>query len=396
MNWRWALRDLWRHPVRTTLSLAGIAIASALLLDMMMLSGGLERSFEKLLLGRGYQLRVTPKGTLPFDTEATMGEAGALVRAIRGEAGVVDAGAMLATSLFARSGDSLVSLVGYGVDPGAQGFYVVERGRDITVGDAEGILLGEVSARRLGAGIGDTVALVGRLDPQVATTGGSRRFVVRGIARFLYDSRDQPSVAVDLAAAQSMAGPTTSDRASVIMVRVADAADADVVAATLRASIPSVGVSSVAEMVVQFRTRLSYFRQLSLILGVIALVVTVLLVGTLLAITVNEQIGDIATLRAIGVARSSVLLHVLIQGLALTAIGGAAGLALGLATARWLDAILTSFPGLPASISFFVADARPLAGAAATLLVTGTLAGVPAAWRAMRAPVAATLRSDAL
>jgi hypothetical protein len=53
VNWQWAVRDLWRHRVRTALSLAGIAIASALLLDMMMLSGGLERSFEKLLLSRG-------------------------------------------------------------------------------------------------------------------------------------------------------------------------------------------------------------------------------------------------------------------------------------------------------------------------------------------------------
>ncbi len=396
MNWRWALRDLWRHPARTTLSLAGIAIASALLLDMMMLSGGLERSFEKLLLGRGYQLRVTPKGTLPFDTEATMGDAGALVLAVRGDSDVVDAGAMLATSLFARRGDSLLSLVAYGVDPAAQGFYVLERGTDILPGDRQGLLLGDVSAGRLGADIGDTITLVGRLDPQVASTAGSREFVVRGVARFLYDSRDQPSVALGLDAAQSMAGPAMLGRASVIMVRVDDAADAEAVAARLRATIPSVGISSVAEMVVQFRTRLSYFRQLSLILGVIAIVVTVLLVGTLLAITVNEQIGDIATLRAIGVARVSVVRHVLTQGFALTAMGGVAGLALGLATARWLDAILTSFPGLPASISFFVADVRPLAAAAGTLLVTGALAGVPAAWRAMHAPVAATLRSDAL
>jgi len=86
---------------------------------------------------------------------------------------------------------------------------------------------------------------------------------------------------------------------------------------------------------------------------------------------------------------------VLVQGVALTVSGGTIGIVLGLATARWLDTILRSFPGLPTSISFFVADRRPLAIAAVTLCAAGTLAGLPAAWRAIRAPIAGTLRSEA-
>ena len=42
------------------------------------------------------------------------------------------------------------------------------------------------------------------------------------------------------------------------------------------------------------------------------------------------------------------------KGIALTVIGSALGILLGLVTARYLDAILTSFPGLPAAFSFFV------------------------------------------
>ncbi|MBA2290957.1 MAG: ABC transporter permease, partial [Gemmatimonadales bacterium] len=376
MNWRWALRDLARHRLRTALSLAGIAVAAALLLDMMMLSGGLERSFEKLLLSRGYQLRVTPKGTLPFDTEATMGSASDLVARIRAEPGVAEAGAMLATSVHALAGAGRRSLVAYGVDPSAQGFYVLESGTDLVAADLDGLLLGLPAAASLGLGIGDTVDVAGRLDPQVAVASGTRRMVVRGTARFLYDARDQPSVAMNLATTQTFAGRGARDRASVIMVRATDDSAAAVVAGRLRERIPEVGVSSTGEMVVQFRERLSYFRQLSLILGMIALVVTVLLVGTLLAITVNEQIGAIATLRAIGVARESVFLHVMQQGLALTVAGGVAGLGLGIVTARWLDAILTSFPGLPASISFFVAEPGSLLRAAVALLITGVVAGL--------------------
>ena len=68
----WGLKSLGRQPLRTALSLAGIAVASAMLLDMVMLSGGIDQSFSDLVLRRGYQIRLTPKGTLPFDTEATM------------------------------------------------------------------------------------------------------------------------------------------------------------------------------------------------------------------------------------------------------------------------------------------------------------------------------------
>jgi putative ABC transport system permease protein len=145
----------------------------------------------------------------------------------------------------------------------------------------------------------------------------------------------------------------------------------------------------------QLRERLVYFRQLSYILGSVSLIVTVLLVATLLAITVNERLGEIATLRAIGVSRRSVVAQVVAEGTALTALGTALGVVLGLLTARYLDTILTSFPGLPAAISFFVPDGRTLAIAASVLLAAGGLAGLYPAWLAARAPIAATLRSEA-
>ncbi len=395
MTWRWAIRDLWRHPVRTTLSIVGVAIASALLLDMMLLSGGLERSFEKLLLSRGFQLRVTPKGTLPFDTEATMGDATRLLAVIRADPGVAEAGPMLATSVFADNGDVLVPLVSYGVDPAVQGIYVLQRGVDLGAADSIGMMIGEPAAARLTVAVGDTVRLVGRLDPQVAGAAADRAMVVRGVVRFLYDARDQPSIAVPIAVARELAGGGATDRASVFMVRaVSDDAVAGVVA-RVQAAVPAVSVNSIGDMVTQFRMRLSYFRQLSLILGAIALVVTVLLVGTLLAITVNERLGDIATMRAIGISSASILKQILAQGMIVTLVGGGGGIALGLLTAQWLDAILKSFPGLPASVSFFVADTEPMVLAATTLLLTGFLAGLAPAWRAARAPIADTLRNDA-
>ncbi len=387
------LRNLARHPVRTALALAGIAVTTAMLPDMVLLAGGIERSFEQLLLGRGYQIRVSPRGTLPFDTEATIPAAGDIIATMRRDAAVEAVAPIVGSSIHARRGDSLVTLFGYGIDPAAQALYQVTAGADLTPGDSAGLLLSAPAARVLAAGIGDTLMLVSRLDPQMAVAGSSRTVVVRGLVRWLYDARDQASVGTLVPVMQDLAGFRAEDRVSAFAVKVTG--DADRAAARLRAALPSLEINSVGAMVLRFRERLTYFRQLSLILGTISLGVTVLLVGTLLTITVNERRGEIATLRAIGIARGTIVRDVMLEGGALTTLGGGFGVVLGLATAAQLDRILTSFPGLPAAISFFVPDARSLTLAAGVLVVTGIVAGAYPAWLAARAPIAETLRTEA-
>jgi putative ABC transport system permease protein len=390
----WGLRNLGRHPLRTALSLAGIAVASAMLLDMVMLSGGIEQSFREMLLARGYHIRITPKGTLPFDTEAAIPEVGAVVDAIRAEPGVEAAGAVLGTSIYGRTADSLVTLFGYGIQPEAQGLYQVIEGADLAPADTLGILLSRPAADLLGASVGDTVALAGRLDPQIADAGVGRRLTVRGIVRWIYDARGQPSVGTVLPVMQRL-DRDAADRASLLLVKASDDRQVDALAARLRDRFPRLEVNSVADLVIEAKRRLVYFTQLSYVLGGMSLIVAVLLVGTLLTITVNERLGEIATLRAIGVGRGTIVRQVLAEGVALTVLGGGAGIVLGLVTAEYLDAILTSFPGLPQAFSFFVPRADTLTQAAAVLLATGSLAGLYPAWLAARAPIAATLRAEA-
>ena len=395
----WGLRNLLRHPLRSALSVAGIAVAAAMLLDMVMLSGGMDRSFERLLLMRGFQVRVTPKGTLPFDTEATLPHLAALLATLRRDPDVVAAGPVLGTSVYGRRpsghGDTLVTLVGYGIDPSAQTLYALLSGRDLAPADSVGLLLSAPAAKRLGAAVGDTVSLVGRLDPQMAEAAAVRRFVVRGTVRWLYDYRGQPSVGTLLPLMQQLARDQGEDRASVVMVKLRDGAPMRTVTRRLRAQLPNAEVNDVADLVAHFRERLVYFRQLALILGTVSLLVTVLLVATLLTITVNERLPEIATLRAIGVPSRRVLQQVLLEGTVLTLVGGTVGLVLGLVTARYLDAILTSFPGLPAAFSFFVPRVDAIAVSGTVVLLTGALAGLYPAWLAARAPIAATLRAEA-
>ncbi|MGH7488761.1 MAG: ABC transporter permease, partial [bacterium] len=114
-----------------------------------------------------------------------------------------------------------------------------------------------------------------------------------------------------------------------------------------------------------------------------------------MTIAVNERLGEIAALRAIGISRVSIVREVMLEGGILTAVGGLLGIALGVVTAHYLDRILTSFPGLPAAISFFVPERGSLILAGLVLLASGVLAGAYPAFLAARSPIAETLRVEA-
>ena len=85
---RLAWATLTRHRSRTLLAILGVAVSAAMLLDMVMLSSGMRGvAFANLLLSRGFQLRLAPKGTLPFDTDATIADVNAISRTLSRDAG---------------------------------------------------------------------------------------------------------------------------------------------------------------------------------------------------------------------------------------------------------------------------------------------------------------------
>ncbi len=108
----------------------------------------------------------------------------------------------------------------------------------------------------------------------------------------------------------------------------------------------------------------------------------------------NERWGEIATLRAIGVTRGRMLAQVAWQGLLMAGAGTAVGIATGLFIARFLDRILTSFPGLPVGVSFFILRPGDATLSVALLVGTGLVAGLYPAWRAANVNIADVLREE--
>jgi putative ABC transport system permease protein len=389
-----ALASLRRHRARTVLAVAGVAVAAAMLLDMVMLSTGLRESFRQLLASSGFQLRLSPRGTLPFDTEALVPGASGIRARLRELPGVVAVSPVLGAQLHVPRGERAVTSFALGIDPRVQGDYELISGRDALASDA--MVVNDDFLHATGARPGDTLQVAAGYDPQLRTLTGERRLVIAGRARFVYLSAGQPAAALPLATLQQMTGGEREDGVSLFMVRLREGTDVEGARRWIESHIPRVDAISTAEAMQRVDQRLTYFRQLGLILGTVSLVVGFLLIATLMTVSVNERVGEIAIVRAIGVSRMHVVQQVLVEGVAIAILGAVLGLGLGLITARWLNAILSRFPGLPAAIDFFPFEPRAAGTALGLLVAVGIAAGIYPAWRAATLPIARTLHEEAV
>lgn len=398
---RTSLKALVRRRARTLLALLGVAVSAALLLDMTMLASGLTESFGELTGAQGYALRVTPRGTLPFDSEAGIREADAAAARIAAVEGVRAVAPVLGAQLYAvredgggaadaRDAPALEPIFSVGVDPAAQMLYVLLEGGEPA--DGEVVVSGPL-AEAYGIGVGDALPLSAELDVALGRPRDARPLRVAGVADFLYDYAGQRSLALPIEALRAMTG--RADEVSLFAVAAEAGVDDGAVARRIEQSLPELSVYSTADLMEAMDERLLYFRQLATILGSIALVVTALLVATIVTIGVRERFGEIAALRAIGVARRRLLLGVVVEGMTLAAAGCLLGLPLGLWMAGRLDRILLAFPGIPANLTFFAMDAPRVSLALGAVVAVGAAAGLLPGLHAVRAPLTRVLREEA-
>ena len=394
MRLQLAVLSLRRHVSRTLLALLGVAVSAAMLLDMVMLATGMRESFASLLGRSGFTIRVSPRGTLPFDSEATIARAAEAASAMQRVAGVTAVAPVLGATIHVLGAGEPVTSFALGIDPAVQGDYEMLAGSEPLAADA--LVASDALLRATGKTIGDTLDVTVGFDPQLRTYTVRRRLVISGRARFQYLSEEDRAVAMRLATVQAMGGRDRADRASLFMVRTAPGVDVEQARAAIERVLPRVTALSTAGAVAEAENRLSYFRQLAFILGAVSLVVGFLLVTTIVTVSVNERIGEIAVMRAIGVSRGHIVQQIVIEGVGLSLTGAAVGLMLGLVTARYLNSILAAFPGLPDAIDFFLFQPSAAFRALGLLVASGIAAGVYPSWRAASLPISTTLREEAV
>jgi putative ABC transport system permease protein len=384
-----AWRSTSRDPLRAVLAVAGVAAVGALLFDMLLLSRGLIVSFRDLLDSVGYDVRVTASEALP-----TLGppiEAAAATAArIRGLP-EVDEVVILRVGRAEVDGRP-ANLVGSGAR--ARGYWTITRGEGLpdrppAAGGPHPALLTESLALVLGAEPGSVVRVRG------AETFPEVEMVVVGIGRSAFDAPGDRGLLTSLAGFEAARGGTRPDEADVLLIASRAPYGATAAVDAIRQARPDLHPFSNEQFLSRLdRTDFSYFRHVSTVLSTVTLLFACLLVATLLTVSVNQRLGEVAALRALGFSRRRVVADLLWESVFLVGIGGTLSVPAGAGLAVWLDGILTSMPGLPERLHFFVFEPRVAWTHAALLALTAVLAAAYPVWLATTLPIAATLRRE--
>jgi ABC-type antimicrobial peptide transport system permease subunit len=220
-------------------------------------------------------------------------------------------------------------------------------------------------------------------------------FQVVGVGQFPLAAAWENTVAGTLGGVIHACGGHGGDEADVILV--ASAGDPRAAARAIGAALPQLRARTNEDLLgVLQENGFSYFRQISTVLTTVTLAFALLLITVLLTVSVNQRLGEIAALRALGFSRRRVVADVLSESALIVGAGGALSLPLGLLLAQGLDRILTSMPGLPADLHFFVFEPRALLTHVALLVVTAVAAALYPMRIVARLPIAATLRDEVI
>src|SRR5688500_3960119 len=136
MRLQLAILSLRRHASRTLLATLGVAVSAAMLLDMVMLATGMRESFACLLGRNGFTVRVSPRGTLPFDSAATIARAGEAAATMRRISGIPAVSPVLGPTIHVLGGAAPVTASALGTDPAVQGDYELLDGSEPPSPDA--------------------------------------------------------------------------------------------------------------------------------------------------------------------------------------------------------------------------------------------------------------------
>jgi hypothetical protein len=406
---RFAWRSLVRQPARATLGVLGVAAVGALLFDMLMLSDGLIVSMRDLLERTGFDIRITASGDLRragermHDTDATLAalrrvpQVGTVlaIRFVEAEADIPAGAAAPATSDTDPTGvgsplGRTLALTLEGVQGDARPWTVVA-GRD-PAGDRE-VVVSQALADALRLAPGSELVVRARCASRDQVLPPAR-LRVAGVAQFPFELVGDPTAGASMRVLDAACGSRT-DESDIILASALD--DVDATAVAIRAAQPSVNVATNEQVLGRLqRNGFTYFRQISTVLTAVTLAFALLLITVLLTVSVNQRLGEIAALRALGFSRRRVVADVLCESILIVGLGGLISLPLGAALARGLDGILKTMPGIPGEMYFFVLEPATLGMHAALLTVTAIAAALYPMQIVARLPIAATLRNEVL
>ena len=371
------LKNLWRHRLRTLLTLSGAAVAIFVFVFVGSVQEGLNQltasqlSDQRLIVFQAN--RFCPSTSkLPED----------YARQIRSLPGVTDAVPVKVFMNNCRASLDVVVFHGMPADK-------LRVARDLTLISGD---WNEFEKRRDGAIVGQAIAARRGLKLGQRFSIGAATVTVVGICRSAVPT-DENFIFTHLEFLQRIPGLNSVGTATQIEVLVASDADVQQVATAIDEKFRSGNVGTNTRPLGVFQLDavgdlvelIGFLRYLAY--ACVGLVLA--LVGTTTLMAVQDRVREFAVLQTIGFSGPLLFLLVLAESIVLSTLGGALGV--GLATlllnvgnlAIGSEGVLVPFLATPFLI---------LIGLAVSLLA-GFLAGIPSAWSAARAEIVSGLRA---
>lgn len=394
-----SLRHVATSPVRSLLTLMGVALGVAMVVGMTASNGSILASFHEMVD------RASGKATLEIGRD----EAGVdqeIVETLGTMQEVEHAAPIIEQSTYLRvpgapgtGGGASERVLVLGVDFLGDLFFLPferDRGSDVIsdplgfMNDPRAIVISDTLARERGLSPGSKVL--------VRTAEGMSEFHVEAVLRETGKSKAFGGQVAILSLDAAQLAFARARRADRIDVATRSGVDVDAAAVAIRAKLgglvaverPARRGEQVAHMTKSFAVGLQVSALISLFVGMF-------LIYNSVSVSVAERRREIGILRAVGVTRRRVLAVFLAEAVVLGALGGALGIALGSGLARVVVAAVAP------QVSRFYAAINPPPpvvdrSLALTGFVTGLIVTIFAAWMPARAAAATdpveTMRRD--
>lgn len=382
-----ALRNLCRRRLRSSLTLFGLIASVGVLASLLAFGEGYARNLNRELNGMGMQMMLVPLGC-PYEAAAGVLKGKALevslpqaaTETARADRAVAQAAPLLLHAV-PRPSEGRTDMWA-GIDPSARAlkpWWTMRAGAAWFARPDDVILGAEAAATELRR-VGDTL-----FSPE---TG--RRFHVAGILNRSGTS-DDSLFFVPLATAQQMFHQ--EGRVTAVAIRLRDPQFLGEASQRLQ-TIPGAQVVTMTEMMGTFLNLLGSVRALVLAVAALALAISGLSVFNTMLTSVLERTGELGTLRAVGASRQHLFQLLTLEALMLTLVGSLGGLLVAQCAGGLIERVAKGYVPLAPSASLLHLSAPILGDCLLLSLGIGLLAGLYPAWRASRLQPAQALRVE--
>jgi putative ABC transport system permease protein len=400
-----AVRNVFRNGVRTSIALLAIAAGCAALI----VNGGVIYNIfrelrEDAIHGRHGHIQIYRRGYTdnhrrePQRYLLDADEADRIVALVRSLPHVERVTRRREfTGMISRE-DRFVAFVGLGVEADEDLQFskhmTIRSGRAMAPDDPHGVLAGLGLSQKIDAAPGASLTLTANTDRGALNAVNA---TLRGVFEGGLKEYDDWTLKVPMPMVAELLG---DDRVEQIVLLVDKTENVPVVMTSLADAIDRNRLDLEAkpwnELALFHNQVVSLFRRELDVIKIIISTIVILGIANTIGMSIVERRMELATLRALGLRPGVVARLLMTEALITGILGGALGVVLGIAIAAIASAVGIPFPSPPGATRPFLGGVDVVPGIVAFSFVLSVAATVAAAvlpvWRALRRPIAETLR----